>query len=84
MTKNETTFENAINASNPASVSALLQANTDRACTNYDGVVSKFQSYSDVSNMILTRQQSFGRQWNARVLENTRANVDAAFDAAHK
>jgi hypothetical protein len=82
--KIESNFENVINASIPANVSALLQGNIDRARTNYDGLVSKFQSYADVSNMIMTRQQALGRQWNARMLENTAANVDAAFEAAHK
>ena len=53
MTKIESNFASVINASIPANVSALLQANIARARTNYDGVVAKLQSYADVSNTII-------------------------------
>jgi len=84
VTKIETAFDSVINASIPAHVSSLLQANVDRARSNYDGAVSKFRSYTEVSDMMLQRQQALARQWNARLVENTAENVGAAFDAAAK
>jgi hypothetical protein len=84
VTKIESTFENVINASIPANVAAIVQANIDRARVNYDGAVSKLKSYAEVSEMILKRHQAVTRQWNARLLDNATVNVGAAFEMAEK
>lgn len=65
-------------------MSALLQANIERASTNYDGAVSKFKSYADVSDMVAKRQTALARQWGARLIENANTNVGAAFEAADR
>lgn len=84
MTNIESTFENVINASIPANMSAILQANIDRARCNYDGAVSKLKSYAEASEVILKRHHAVTRQWNAHLIDNATVNVSAAFEVAEK